>query len=144
MPNESDPDAESPRLRPAPVVDRENEFFWTGAAEGRLLIQACADCGVLRHPPTPLCPRCQSARAEPRQMNGHGQVAAFIIVHHPPNPWFELPIAVASVELDEGVNVTSNLCDVALESIEVGMEVDVFFAPTQGGFGVPLFRPVKR
>jgi uncharacterized OB-fold protein len=132
----------SPTLRPSPVVDAENEFFWRGAADGVLLIQACADCGVLRHPPMPVCAQCHSLRHEPRPVSGHGRVESFIIVHHPPNPWFELPIAVATIELDEGVQVISNLCDVALDEIAVGTEVEVFFAPTEDGYGVPLFRPV--
>jgi uncharacterized OB-fold protein len=129
-------------LRPAPIVDAENAFFWEGAADGRLLIQACADCGELRHPPAPLCPRCHSARHEVRAMSGRGRVRSYINVHHPPNPWFELPIAVATIDLDEGVRVMSNVCDVPPEDVRIGMEVEVFFAPTEDGFGVPLFRPV--
>jgi uncharacterized protein len=129
-------------LRPSPAIDKVNEFFWTGAADGKLLIEACADCGLLRHPPSPMCPRCHSTDVEHRQMSGRGRISGFVIVHHPPNPWFELPLAVATIALEEGVTVTSNVCDVALDEIEVGMEVDVFFAPTEGGYGVPLFRPV--
>jgi uncharacterized OB-fold protein len=68
-------------------------------------------------------------------------VASYIIVHHPPSPWFALPIAVATIELEEGPRVISNLCDIPLADIELGMEVEVFFAPTEGGLGVPLFRP---
>lgn len=135
-------DGRAPILRPAPVVDRENEFFWTAAAEGRLVIQGCAQCGLLRHPPSPLCPRCHSSAVEQRPMSGRGRIAAFVIVHHPPNPWFELPIAVVNVELDEGVTVASNVPDVALEDLAIGLEVEAYFVPTEGGFGVPLFRPV--
>ena len=69
-------------------------------------------------------------------------MASYIIVHHPPNPWFELPIAVATIELEEGPHVTSNVCDVSLDAIDLGMRVEVFFAPTEReDVGVPLFRP---
>jgi uncharacterized OB-fold protein len=131
-------------LRPAPVLTADTAFFWEGAATGRLLIQACDACGELCHPPAPLCPECHSTARVTRQMSGRGRVASYIIVHHPPNPWFELPIAVVTVELDEGPRVISNLCEVPLAEIELGMDVEVFFAPTEGGLGVPLFRPVAR
>jgi uncharacterized protein len=75
-------------------------------------------------------------------MSGRGRVESFIVVHHPPNPWFELPVAVATVELAEGPRVMSHVCEVPMEEMEIGMEVEVFFAPTEEeSIGVPLFRP---
>jgi uncharacterized OB-fold protein len=129
------------KLRPAPSLTADNHFFWEAAAEGKLVIQACGDCGALCHLPSPLCPKCHSSNRVVQEMSGTGRVASYINVHHPPNPWFELPIVIASIELDEGVTVTSNLCDIPFEEIELGMEVEVFFAPTEDGLGVPLFRP---
>jgi uncharacterized protein len=75
-------------------------------------------------------------------MSGRGRVVSFMIVHHPPNPWFEMPIAVVSIGLEEGPQVTSNIVEVPLEDIDVGMEVEVLFAATaEPGVAVPLFRP---
>lgn len=128
--------------RPAPVVDADSEFFWRAAAEGRLVIQSCSGCDELRHPPTPLCPRCHSQEWTPRPMSGAGRVASFIVVHHPPNPWFELPIIVATIALDEGPHVISNVCGAPIESIAVGMRAEAYFVPTADGFGAPLFRGV--
>lgn len=77
-------------------------------------------------------------------MSGRGRVASFIIVHHPPNPWFDLPVVVATVELDEGPRVISNVCDIPVDQVEIGMPVEVFFAPTdEPGVAVPLFRPAE-
>lgn len=132
-------------IRPTPVVDADNAFYWRAAARGELRIQSCAECGALSHPPTPLCPVCHSAERQSRQMSGLGRVASFMIVHHPPNPWFEMPIAVVSVELDEGPQVTSNIVEVALREVDLGMEVEVLFASTDDAeVGVPLFRPRGR
>jgi uncharacterized OB-fold protein len=128
--------------RPAPTLTADNEFFWEGARRGELLIQGCEDCGTLCHPPAPLCPSCHSAARDTRAVSGRGRIASYAIIHHPPNPWFELPIAVVSVELDEGPRVISNICDVPLEEIRLGMEVEVFFEPTENDLAVPLFRPV--
>lgn len=129
-------------VRRAPVLTAENAFYWEGAAQGRLLIQSCRSCGALSHPPSPLCPECHSADRGATEMSGHGHVASFVIVHHPPNPWFELPVVVATVELDEGPKVITNVCNVAVGEVELGMPVEVFFAETdEPGVGVPLFRP---
>jgi uncharacterized OB-fold protein len=77
-------------------------------------------------------------------MSGRGTVASYIIVHHPPIPWLDLPVAVATIALDEGPSVTSNVCEVAVHEVHLGMEVEVFFAPTdQARIGVPLFRPIE-
>ena len=132
------------KLRPSPLVNADNAFFWEGAARGELLIQACGVCGDLCHPPSPLCPRCHSPQRVYKKMSGRGRVASYMLVHHPPNPYFEMPIAVAVVELEEGPSVTSNICDVPLADIDLGMEVEVFFAPTEGDLAVPLFRPVVK
>jgi uncharacterized OB-fold protein len=135
--------APSEHRRPTPVLTIDNEFFWRGAAEGELLIQGCGQCGALAHPPTPLCPECHSSNRTTKVMSGRGQVSSYMIVHHPPNPWFEMPIAVVQVELDEGPHLTSNIVDVALDDIDIGLVVEVLFAETEDPeVGVPIFRPV--
>ena len=44
-----------------PLVTPDTAFFWEGTAAGELRIQRCAKCGVLRHPPGPMCPACGEA-----------------------------------------------------------------------------------
>jgi uncharacterized OB-fold protein len=131
------------RTRPAPVLTDDNAFYWEGAGRGQLLIQACGACGELCHPPAPLCPACHSPGREHKEMSGRGTLASYIIVHHPPIAWLDLPIVVATITLDEGPSVTSNICEVTVDKLELGMEVEVFFAPTdEERIGVPLFRPI--
>jgi uncharacterized OB-fold protein len=56
-----------------------------------------------------------------------------------------MPIAVVSVDLEEGPQVTSNIVDVPLQELDLGMEVEVLFASTDDPeIGVPLFRPRGR
>jgi uncharacterized OB-fold protein len=128
--------------RPTPVVTADNAFYWEAAAQGELRIQACGSCEALCHPPSPLCSVCHSPDRVTRQMSGRGRIASYIIVHHPPNPWFEMPIAVVTIELDEGPEVTSNVVDLPLEAVDIGLEAEVLFASTDDpDLGVPLFRP---
>jgi hypothetical protein len=138
-------DAAPEYTRPAPVLDADSAFYWRAAALGQLHIQSCGACGALCHPPVPLCPVCHSSDRQNREVSGLGRVTSFMIVHHPPNPWFEMPIGVVSIELEEGPQVTSNIVGVPLEDVDIGMEVEVLFAGTgDPEVGVPLFRPRGR
>ena len=52
--------SEPAALRPRPAINLDNAFWFEAAREHRLVIQRCASCGRLRHPPGPQCPECQS------------------------------------------------------------------------------------
>jgi uncharacterized OB-fold protein len=55
---------------------------------------------------------------------------------------------VALIDLDEGVRIVSNLCDIAPEDIQVGMAVEVFYEtfealPSGDELVLHQFRPVE-
>ena len=54
-----------------PVVSADTEFFWTGTAAGELRVQKCGECGALRHPPGPACPRCGALKQAVRGGGRH-------------------------------------------------------------------------
>ena len=121
---------------------RDQDFFWEGVKAGKLLIQKCADCGALRQPPGAMCPHCQSLNWTSEESAGRGTVAAWIVSRHPTLP-DESPRIVALIELQEGVRMISNLRDIALADITLGMPVEVFYADVNGAT-LPLFRPSGR
>ncbi len=129
------------RERPAPVVTDDSAVFWDAATEGRLVAQRCASCGVLRHPPRPMCPHCRSLDVEVVDLAGTGTVYSYAFLHHPQHPAFHYPVFAALVDLDEGVRLATNLTDVAKEDVRIGMRVRVHFAAAAGGTRVPVFRP---
>ncbi len=92
-----------------PVVSRDTEFFWAGTAAGELRIQRCDDCGALRHPPGPMCPRCGGERPGYVVAAGTGEVYSYVVHRHPPVPGRTLPIVIALVALDEGVRMVGEL-----------------------------------
>jgi uncharacterized protein len=128
--------------RPDPIVTDDSAVFWDAAAECRLVAQACADCGRLRHPPRPMCPQCHSLRSVARELSGRGTVYSYSFLHHPQHPAFDYPVVAALVDLDEGVRLVTNLVDVARDEVRIGLRVGVTFAPTAGGAHVPVFRPL--
>ena len=52
---------------------------------------------------------------------GRGTVYSFVMPKYPPLPFIQYPYVVALIELDEGVRIVSNLCDIEPEAIENGM-----------------------
>ena len=123
-----------------PVVGRDDEFFWAGVAEGRLLVRRCARCGRRQHPPSPMCPACASVEWDVEELSGRGTVHSWIVSRHPSRP-DEDPRVIALVQLDEGVRLVSNLVDVAIDDVVNDMAVEVRFADVDG-VRLPQFRPV--
>ena len=127
--------------RPAPTASRVGAFFWEGCKRGVLLGQRCAQCGVFRHPPRPMCPHCHSFECEEVELSGRGTLHSWCKPVHPALPMFEPGYLVALVDLEEGTRLLSNLCEVAEEDVEVGMPLEVFFVETADDGVVHQFRP---
>ena len=127
--------------RLAPSMTADTQFFWDGVKEHRLLIQRCAACGTLRHPPRPMCPHCRALEWDTFEASGRGTVFSFVIPHHPPLPGFEEPYVVALVDLEEGTRLVTNVVGVAPEAVTVGMKVCVQYGDFDGGIVLPLFAP---
>ena len=125
--------------RLAPSMTPDTQFFWDGVKDHRLLIQRCTECHMLRHPPRPMCPRCNSVSWDTVESRGRGRIFSFVMPHHPSYPWFEYPYIVVLVDLDEGIRLVSNLCGVAPEAVSIGMPVTVFYEHFDNGLVLPLF-----
>ena len=126
-----------------PEVTAENAAFWTGGADGRLMIAACAECDRRIHPPQLVCPNCLSDRIEPRAASGCGTIASYTINHQAWMPGLDVPYALAIVALDDqpGVRITAQVRDVALDAIHIGLAVRVGFEP-RDDVHIPYFTPV--
>ncbi len=130
-----------PRRRPRPARSQDNAFFWEGVAAGELRIQRCTACRALRHPPGPMCSRCQSLDWDWSVASGRGHVFSFVVAHHPPVPPFTYPNAIALIELDEGTRLVSNLVGIDPADVEIGTRVRVEFTRVDDELVLPLFRP---
>jgi uncharacterized OB-fold protein len=122
----------------APVAAPDT-FFWDAARAGHLAVQQCADCGVFRHPPRPMCGACGSQSSTATKVSGRGTVYSWVLPRHPIFSPGDPRVAVL-VELEEGVRIVSNLVGIALEDIALDLPVEVFFEERNGTV-VPQFRP---
>jgi hypothetical protein len=111
-----------------------------------LLIQQCDDCQRFRFPPSPLCPACLSSLATWREDVGAGEVVTFCVYHVDlaGTAWqVELPYAVAVVQLwQSGVPMLSQLRDVDVDRVRIGLSVRVVFEDAGDGVMLPKFQPL--
>jgi uncharacterized OB-fold protein/acyl dehydratase len=125
-------------LRPA--VSRDTEFFWAGTARHELRIQRCGECGVLRHPPGPMCPACGAGKPDYVVAAGTGEVYSYVVHHHPPVPGRQAPFVVALVQLSEGVRIMGELLGVGPERVRIGMPVRAEFVRIDEELTLPAWR----
>ena len=92
-----------------PVRNQDTDFFWDGTAIGELRIQKCNACGLLRHPPGPVCPACHAMDRGFVVASGRGTIFSFLVHHAPQMPGRELPVTIALVELEEGVRFVADV-----------------------------------
>lgn len=127
-----------------PTRTRELAAFFDAADEGRLVVQRCTSCGVLRFPARGLCSDCLSSDAEWIPVSGRGEVFSFFWMHQIYHPAFAdaVPYAVAVVRLEEGPCMTTNICECEKGDLRVGLPVEVVFE-RRGDVSLPQFRPAN-
>ena len=134
------PAASAAPARPTPPPSELSRPFWEAAAQGRLVIQACAACGTLRHYPRLLCSHCHSDAATWQPASGQGLIHSWTVSHHAFHPSFvaELPYTLVTVDLDEGVRALGRWVGPA--ALAIGQPVLGRFEPREGGVDL-VFRP---
>jgi uncharacterized OB-fold protein len=132
---------EFPFARPA--VNEDTEFFWDGCLRGELLIQRCAECGHLRHPPGPMCPVCHSVKWDTITSSGNGVVYSYVVVHHPRPKTVTEPYVVGLIELEEGTRFVADVVGDQIDDVQIGDAVQLEFQRVDDELTVPRFRLAK-
>ena len=127
--------------RPLPGMSDDTRFFWDGCKKHKLLIQRCRKCGLLRHPPGPICTKCYSFEWDTVEASGRGTLYSFVVMHYPEVPPFEYPNPVALVELEEGTRLIAGLVDVKSKELRIGMKLQAEFRTFDDNLVLPQFRP---
>ena len=138
-----------------PAADRELRPYFEAAAEGRLVVRRCTDCGLLRYPPGAGCPWCSSLGWEWAEVSGRGTIYSYEIVTQAIQPGFAnwTPYPVVLVELDEqrGVPtadealrmianlVTPNFRPEAEANVAIGRRVRAVFQRLDDELALPQF-----
>ncbi len=125
-----------------PIENHDSEHYWQGLRDGKLLIQKCDTCSTLRHPPSPMCPSCQSMDWSCIESKGKGIVHSYVVMHHPPIPPFDYPNAIGLIDLEDGVRIISQIVGIKPNDIDIGMSVRMTIDEVEDELFQPLFRPV--
>lgn len=128
--------------KPVPEITELSKPHWDGMQRGELLIQRCADCGAWVFYPSHWCTRCYGQNLPWTACSGRGEVYSFSVVHYPPYESFaEVPYVLATIELEEGVHMMTNVVNCDWRQVKVGMKVKMTLEERAGGFKVPQFEP---
>lgn len=129
------------------VPDELSKPFWEAANEDRLVIQICANCERLQHPPGPNCTQCGSvANLGWKEMSGWGKIYNYAVVYDCPVVMLKnnQPFNVAVVMLDDdpGIQMYSHLPGTPIDEVPLGTNVRVIFERTSNGQKVPEWQIV--
>jgi uncharacterized protein len=129
------------KLVPSPTADTQP--YWTGLKEHRLCLQACADCGKVRHYPRPVCDACWSMNATWIDASGRGTVHSWTITHYAFHPGFkgDLPYILLTVDLAEGVRMNAQVRGIAAGDLRVGLPVKLGYDDVTPDLTLPVFEP---
>ncbi len=122
-----------------PALTAENNRFWTGGADGELLIMRCLECDLAIHPPELLCPRCLSEHVQPAPVPGTGSIYSFTVNHQRWLPDLAVPYTIAAVDIDgaAGVRITATVVGAGADEVAIGDRVSVVFQQVSDTIWVP-------
>ena len=120
----------------ATVADEALAPYWQAAADGKLLLKRCCDCGETHYYPRPICPFCMSDNTEWLEASGNGKIYSWSVQRRP-----EPAFVIAFVTLDEGPTILTNLVDTDFDDIEIGQAVALKFE-VRDEQAVPVFTSI--
>ncbi len=126
-----------------PVPDIDSAPFWDGLRRHRLVILRCAECRHWVHPPQASCPRCLSMTLSPEEVSGRAVVYSYTLANREFAPGVKPPYAAALVDLEEqeALRLVTNLVNVRVGDVRVGMPVRVLFHDITDGATLAFFEP---
>ena len=120
-----------------PSLNPGDQPYFDAAAQGKLMLKKCNDCGKVHHYPRALCPFCFSSKVEWTQAKGTGEIYTYSVTRR----GGPVPYCIAYVTLDEGVKMMTNIVDTDLDTIKIGQKVKVVFKKSENGTSIPMFAP---
>lgn len=121
-------------------IDSWTKPFWDAAAEHRLVLPACGDCGTFRWPPGPFCPQCQSQSVDWKPA-GVGRIYSYTTVRPKTRDGEAVLHIPALVEFPDagGVRLLAAIVGTTPEAIHIGAAVEPDWI-TAANAEVPIFR----
>lgn len=127
--------------RPAPIQLNFSKPFWDGAKDKKLMLQYCPQSGKYQFYPRPISVYTGKRDLEWREASGKGHVYSFSLSYKAPAPFKDVkPYVVATIELDEGVRILTNIVNCDPKSVKIDMPVRLTWVEA-GTTNYPVFEP---
>ena len=128
-----------------PTIYDDERPYWDGLKEHEIRLQVCNVDGRPWYPIGPVCPRCLSDDWSWQPMAGHGVVTTYVVFHKAWAPWLarRTPYAVVQVELDEGPRLTTNVLNLPVDQVRIGLEVKALYEQVSEDIVLLQFEPVE-
>lgn len=98
----------------------------------RLEAAKCSSCGQISFPPRLVCPQCKAKKFETVHLSDEGKLVTFTVVRVASDKFSkETPFPVGIVELNDGVRVTAQIADAAIDDLKIGQKVKLVFRKVQ-------------
>lgn len=92
----------------------------------------CTSCGEVYFPPRLRCAKCGSRRFQTVRLDGEGRILTYTVIRVAPSQFSDqAPYAVAIVELNGGVRITTQITDCEFDKLAVGQRVRLEFRRIQ-------------
>ena len=129
--------------KPLPAPNIDTKPFWDFCKKHELRMQKCSDCGHIRFPQSIICPKCHSLEADWVKLSGKGKVYSYTVYHYLYHKSFadDIPYVTASIELEEGPRMMSNITGCKPEDVTIGMPVELYFEDVGEDYALPKFKP---
>ena len=126
-----------------PSADESTQEYWDAARRGVLLIKRCAACTKPHFYPRPFCPYCWSTDVHWEEASGRAVLYTYSIVRRNDLAPFtdRVPYVAGIVDLAEGPRAMTDIVEVGLDDVHIGMELQATFVEIAPGVTVPMFRP---
>lgn len=125
---------------PQAVRTPDNAVYLDGWKDGKMMLQHCPACERFIFYPRAMCPHCWNPDLKWIQSKGTGTVLSYSLIYRPNHPSFlqEVPIALAEIELSEGVTLLARILDGVPYT---GMQVTLAGEPEcTARYPLPIFR----
>jgi uncharacterized OB-fold protein len=125
-----------------------SEKFLRGVKQGKLMGQACDECGRVYVPPRGACPRCAAPTSKEVELAHKGTVVTFCVVRVPSeNITVDLPYCAANILLDGAdISLTGLIQECKPEDVRIGMRLEAVWIPESEWdynlSNIKYFRPI--
>jgi uncharacterized OB-fold protein len=127
---------------PKPNNYTDTTEFWSGAQDGKLLVQFDRHTGQPQWFPRSVSLSTGRRDLEWREVSGNGTVYSWTVTRTAwPGHEHRVPYVCALIDLDEGVRILANLTNVDHDAITIGQPVRVVWQQLSGGTRYPAFEP---